>query len=170
MAICMDLIPTDQQTLDDYGFTKAFTWKRQTMLFGVYVVLVKSLEVGAGTLYRWQINGTLLSKIKKRFARSSRHSGNQYLTWFMQNQWVLDPNQSAPETPREIREQELESFGYISADAVPRQSRLSEQSLQVGQGGGGDAPTSVTYPSGSYIHPIASRAGYLLTVLLGMGS
>ena len=42
--VTLDTLPTDKQTLEDYGFNKAYTSFNQMMLLGLYQGLFKYLE------------------------------------------------------------------------------------------------------------------------------
>ena len=50
-ACYRDLLPTDKQTLEDYGLNKAYTPFNQMMLMGLYVGLFKYLEINPETVH-----------------------------------------------------------------------------------------------------------------------
>ncbi|KAF8641256.1 hypothetical protein AX16_010104 [Volvariella volvacea WC 439] len=99
LAVREDLLPQDQQTCEDYGFDRAFSVENRTMLFGLYVGLIKYNDVKPKTLHKWRLQGgaTLVREIKRVFERLSPASRGGYYTWFLQHQYILDDSQPQPE-------------------------------------------------------------------------
>src|SRR5882762_2321714 len=67
-----DLLPTDERTLEDYGFNRAFIPSNQTMLLGLYQGLFYS-GINPKTVLTWKREGILIQEIKKVFERNPPH-------------------------------------------------------------------------------------------------
>ena len=85
----LDTLPTDKQTLEDYGFNKAYTSFNQMMLLGLYQGLFK---YNPETVLTWKQEGILIQEIKKVFERFPAQNRGQYYPWFLEHQDFLDPS------------------------------------------------------------------------------
>jgi len=93
-AAIRDEIPTDPQTLEDYGFRRASTNAlNQSYLLGLYrwlAALHPMSPVRGREFHRWRTSGTLIQEIKLRYEALPSDNRGQYYPWFLANQWVLD--------------------------------------------------------------------------------
>ena len=87
-----DLLPTDKQTLEDFGFNRAITPSDETMLFGLYQGLFRFFEINPKTVHTWKRKGILIQEIKKVFEEIPPQNRGQYYPWFLEHQYFLDPS------------------------------------------------------------------------------
>lgn len=112
-AVYKDLLPLDQPTLNDYGFTKALTTDDKQKLFGLYVGLIMYNRVKPQTLHEWRLNGTLVRNIKDVYeAIPEQHRGGYY-PWFLQNQYVLDSSLKPPSAEDYVNSMILRAWKFI---------------------------------------------------------
>ncbi|KAF8485556.1 hypothetical protein JB92DRAFT_3148680 [Gautieria morchelliformis] len=97
-----DVFPEDPQTCEDYGFTKAFTAGNRSKLLGLYIGLIIYQNVEPKTIHTWRIQGTLIQNIKTTYEKVPQQYRGSYYPWFLQNQWVLDNTQAAPDLPLQL--------------------------------------------------------------------
>ena len=81
-----DLLLTDKQTLEDYGFNRAYTHYSQMMMPGLYQGLFKYLEINPEKVLTWKREGIFLQEIKKVFGRIPPQNQGQYHPWFLEHQ------------------------------------------------------------------------------------
>ena len=93
-----DLLPIDEQTLEDYGFNRAFTPANQRMLLGLYQGLFKYFGINPKTVLTWKRDGILIQEIKKVFEEIPPQNRGQYYPWFLEHQDLLDPSLKEPST------------------------------------------------------------------------
>lgn len=93
LAVHEDLFPDDLQTLEDYGFTRAFTADNKQKLFGLYTGLIRYIGVKPLRLHIWQISGTLTRQIKAAYEALPANSRGGYYPWFF---YVLDNSVPTP--------------------------------------------------------------------------
>jgi hypothetical protein len=87
-----DLLPIDEQTLEDYGFNRAIMPSNQTMLLGLYQGLFNYFEIKPKTVLTWKREGILIPEIKKVFEGIPPQNRGQYYPWFLEHQDLLDPS------------------------------------------------------------------------------
>ncbi|KAJ8092497.1 hypothetical protein PM082_023750 [Marasmius tenuissimus] len=93
-ACFRDLLPSDPQTCEDYGFERA--GEHVGMLFGLYQQFRYAWSQSSGRrltakeLNKWRKEGTLIEKIKEAFEAIPEISRGMCYPWFCQNQWILD--------------------------------------------------------------------------------
>ena len=92
-ACFRDLLPIDEQTLEDYGFNRAYTPFNKTMLMGLYQGLFGYFEINPKMVLTWKREGILIQEIKKVFERNPPQNRGQYYPWFLEHQDLLDPLQ-----------------------------------------------------------------------------
>ncbi|KAF8133967.1 hypothetical protein EV363DRAFT_1448604 [Boletus edulis] len=88
-AVYRDLLPDHPQTCEDYGFNRAVTAEEKTMLFGLYVGLIKFHEIPPKTIHNWRVRGVLVDEIKAAFYKIPEHARGGYFTWFLQNEHIV---------------------------------------------------------------------------------
>ncbi|KAJ3531274.1 hypothetical protein NM688_g7595 [Phlebia brevispora] len=104
-ACTRDLMPTDPQTLEDYGFARLNDSQDMSMLLGLYQGFCMIHWQGGGlearTLDKWLREGSLVQRIKDTFEPVPLQNRGAYYPWFLENQWVLDgspiPSQNTAE-------------------------------------------------------------------------
>jgi MYND finger len=95
-AVYADRLPDDRQTCEDFGFAKAFTAENRSNLLGLYQGLIKHIGVEPKEIHRWRRKGTLAEEIKSAFEELPQSSRGGYYPWFIQNQWVINPELAPP--------------------------------------------------------------------------
>lgn len=124
-AIFKDLLPTDQQTIDDWGFDRAcFSEdgdRGPFMLFGLYAGLIKYLDLPAKTVDQWRRKGVLLQEIKKTYEQIPAGSRGEYFPWILRNEFVLDFSQPLPRSPDDmVNKLRRDGWNYAGEDrSVP---------------------------------------------------
>jgi Zn-dependent protease len=58
------MFPDDPRTNEDFFFNRIRTPHDKTHLFGLYVGILKYLEVNPSTLHEWRLSGTMVTNIK----------------------------------------------------------------------------------------------------------
>lgn len=91
LAVYEDLLPTDAQTLKEWGFDKAafFEPSGPSKLFGVYVGLINYHKIKPQQLHKWRVGGTLLAEIKAAYDDIPPPARGEYYSWFLEHQSVL---------------------------------------------------------------------------------
>ncbi|KAI0319913.1 hypothetical protein OF83DRAFT_703415 [Amylostereum chailletii] len=106
LAIRREIPPDDPQTRADYGFEKAITGEKMTMLLGLYFGLMDPdlLGVKPHTLHKWRVKGILVQEIKNTFeGMPPTQSKGGYYPWFLENQHLLqDTGNDEEEVKREV--------------------------------------------------------------------
>lgn len=90
-----DELPKDEQTREDFGFTRCRHKREETCLFAVYkhlLVYIQDPETSAVKLNEWQRKGMLTSKIIEKFSTIPEKSRGGDYPWFLRNQHILDPS------------------------------------------------------------------------------
>lgn len=90
-ACLRDLIPTEPQVLEDFGFNRVHG-PDTTMLFGLYRGFLVLMEPAPRPrdVDMWRKEGTLVAHIKAIYERLPESSRGGYYPWFLEHQWVLD--------------------------------------------------------------------------------
>ncbi|KLU89641.1 hypothetical protein MAPG_08612, partial [Magnaporthiopsis poae ATCC 64411] len=109
-AMATDSLPTDVQTLEDFGFTRCRHPKEECSLFGLYHGLLSpSIQQDeddndvAGRLRQWQQSGTLAENIIRSFSRLPEGTRGGYFPWFLRNRHVFDFSVPAPDEQTRAR-------------------------------------------------------------------
>ncbi|KIY66138.1 hypothetical protein CYLTODRAFT_423701 [Cylindrobasidium torrendii FP15055 ss-10] len=129
-AIREDLMPTDAQTCDDWGFTRAGPDGNKILgLFQGLRILIPGLR--AHDLRIWKKKGVLVQKIKEEFERlDSPYAKGKYYPWFLQNKWVLDTSLPVPPergTEAVVRRMKAASIAYVGRDMSEEMQSWSER-------------------------------------------
>ena len=98
-----DELPTDDQTLEDYGFHRAAWPSNQTMLLGLYRGLFIYFQINPKSVLTWKREGILIQEIKKVFEGSTSLDRGQYYPWFLEHQYLLDPSVDSTKVKEVIR-------------------------------------------------------------------
>ena len=132
-ACYRDLLPTDEQTLKDYGFNKACTPFNQTMLMGLYQGLFKYFEINPKTVLTWKREGILIQEIKKVFEGIPSQNRGQYYPWFLKHQDLLDPSSLEP-SKKVVEDFALEAvtraWRHIGGRPLPNSTALNDISIE----------------------------------------
>ena len=102
LSCYLDELPTDDQTLEDYGFHRAALPSNQMMLFGLYQGLFKYFEINPKTVITWKREGILIQEIKKVFERNPPQYRGQYYLWFLEHEYLLDPSEDSTKVKDDI--------------------------------------------------------------------
>lgn len=90
-----DDIPKDEETREDFGFTRCRHSNEESHLFGLYRGLLY-LDVSPVELDTWCQKDILASKIIETFSAVPEESRGGYFPWFLRNQHVLDRSTPRP--------------------------------------------------------------------------
>ncbi|KDQ50000.1 hypothetical protein JAAARDRAFT_165152 [Jaapia argillacea MUCL 33604] len=122
LAVHDNLLPEDVQTLNDFGFVRAFTLENRSNLLGLYIGLMdpNRLGVKAKTVHKWRLNGTLAQEIIAAYNTLPAHSRGGYFPWFLQNRYVLD--NSLPQ-PRDPEDQFLQAWRFVGGSPADNESQ-----------------------------------------------
>ncbi|KAJ7651217.1 hypothetical protein FB45DRAFT_997856 [Roridomyces roridus] len=90
-----DLFPDDPQTNEDYFFTRVRTPHDKTMLFGLYIGILKYHNVKPSTLHEWRISGTMVENIKALYEPTPVQARGLYYPWFLKHLDVFEPSPTA---------------------------------------------------------------------------
>jgi hypothetical protein len=131
-AVRRDLLPEDPQTCLDWGFTRAVSRDRKTMLFGLYVGLLGVQRVKPTTLDQWRLHGTLIEEIKRSFNRiPANHYRGEYYPWFLQNQDVVLGGEADPVDERNYTYTRIkDTWEFIGRPVEPQVDHSIILSLQ----------------------------------------
>ncbi|KAI4933930.1 uncharacterized protein J4E92_003600 [Alternaria infectoria] len=89
-SIKEDLIPEEEEVLEDFGFNSVEFGQGRSYLFGVYAGLYRSGRFSAEDFHNWRIEGILTEKIKEFFYSLPEDSRGGYFPWFLENLPVLE--------------------------------------------------------------------------------
>ncbi|OJT12508.1 hypothetical protein TRAPUB_10909 [Trametes pubescens] len=91
-AVFADLIPVHAQTRQDFGFDKAelLGGTAQSYLLGLWIGVIKYLEVPVKEVQKWQAEGRMLEGVKAVFAQIPSRAQGDYFRWFLEHQNILD--------------------------------------------------------------------------------
>lgn len=93
-AVYSDEIPDDPQTVEDYGFSRCKSWNEKSHLLGLYIGLIKVLEVRPVDLDQWRRDGKLVENIVAEFNKRPKQSRGAYFPWFMKHTYLLNESAS----------------------------------------------------------------------------
>ncbi|KAJ7191557.1 hypothetical protein GGX14DRAFT_481300 [Mycena pura] len=94
-AVYADMFPDDPQTLEDYFFTRARTAHDKTHLLGLYIGVVKILDVDPSRLHEWRLSGKLAENIKALYETVPPVARGGYHAWFLKNLNIFEPSPNA---------------------------------------------------------------------------
>ncbi|TEB29653.1 hypothetical protein FA13DRAFT_620510 [Coprinellus micaceus] len=121
-AVSRDLLPTDQQTLDDWGFDRANSCEGHAgpiMLFGLYTGLLRYLDIPAKTLDQWRRNGVLLEEIKQAYGTIPEGSRGGYYPWLLKNKFTIDRSLPLPNSPEDTANRTLRDGCRFAGETLP---------------------------------------------------
>ncbi|OJT03417.1 hypothetical protein TRAPUB_5994 [Trametes pubescens] len=89
-----DVIPTDEETREDYGFAKAartMGGRSENMLCGLYRGLfLFGPQIPPKDVHKWRLEGRLVQGIKDAFETLPPANRGGYFPWFLEHQSVLE--------------------------------------------------------------------------------
>lgn len=101
-SLARDLIPQEEDVLEDFGFNNAGFGQERSYLFGVYAGLYRSGRFSAEELHEWRIAGILTEKIKGFFYSIPEESRGSYFPWLLKNLHVLGRPMTREEANRNL--------------------------------------------------------------------
>ena len=124
LAVRQDLLPTDLQTLKEWGFDKAqlFPPDGPFKLFGLYVGLIQYCDVKPMQLHKWRLQGRLIPEIKAVYEAIPAHARGGYYPWFLEHQSVLEEPETEPEESKALIE-DLERRAWTALGKPPTAPR-----------------------------------------------
>ena len=122
-----DLLPTDKQTLEDFGFNRAFTPFNQRMLGGLYQGLFNHFDIKPKTVHTWKREGILIQEIIKVFERAPPQTRGGYYQWFLEHQGLLDPSLDSTKVMEDIRlEAVMRAWRHIGGRPLPNSTAWND--------------------------------------------
>ncbi|KAF7351653.1 MYND-type domain-containing protein [Mycena sanguinolenta] len=94
-AVFQDMFSDDPQTNEDYFFTRVRTPHDKTYLFGLYVGVLKILDIKPSTLHEWRLSGTMVENIKALYEPVPARGRGAYYPWFLQHLDIFEPRPNA---------------------------------------------------------------------------
>ncbi|KAH7382685.1 hypothetical protein DE146DRAFT_760518 [Phaeosphaeria sp. MPI-PUGE-AT-0046c] len=91
-SLLEDLMPQEEDVLEDFGFNNVLSDGDKHKLLGVYkrLWLTSKGECSAEILHEWPQSGKLEDNIKNFYYSIPEHARGEYFPWLMQNPHVLD--------------------------------------------------------------------------------
>ncbi|KAF9462043.1 hypothetical protein BDZ94DRAFT_1262274 [Collybia nuda] len=132
LAVHENLLPEDNQTCLDYGFTAAFTASERANLLGLYIGLITYCKIKPQTLHKWRLQGTLVREIKAVYQDLPEQSRGGYYAWFLQNEHVL--NTSSPDPSDKVREIRKRAWVFIGGSAADDEAEIVAKTAAWSQG------------------------------------
>ncbi|KAL8833124.1 MAG: hypothetical protein Q9170_004482 [Blastenia crenularia] len=101
-----DLMPQDEDVLEDFGFNHVLYCGDGSYLLGLYGGLYLSGKFSAEEIHDWRVGGILADKIKEFYYNIPENCRGQYFPWFLKNLHVLD----LPMTKDEAEQKTIATF------------------------------------------------------------
>lgn len=101
-SLAEDLMPQDEDVLEDFGFHNVLFGGDRTYLLGVYGGLYLSGKFSAEDLHEWRVGGILVDKIKEFYYSIAENSRGQYFPWFLKNISVLERPMTQDEAEQKL--------------------------------------------------------------------
>ncbi|KAJ7651235.1 hypothetical protein FB45DRAFT_820738 [Roridomyces roridus] len=114
LAVFNDSFPDDEQTNEDYFFTRLDHPQDKTMLLGLYIGIVQYHGVSAGNLHDWRIAGTMVENIKALYERLPAQGRGGYYSWFLKHLDIFEPRTKSL-VPLSVQARHLCAFCGVSA-------------------------------------------------------
>ncbi|KAF2498689.1 hypothetical protein BU16DRAFT_481792 [Lophium mytilinum] len=97
-----DVLPTDADVLEDFGFNHLPSFADQSNLMGLYKGLYLSDKVTEEDLHNWRTEGTLVANIKAFFFRIPEAYRGGYFPWFLEHTHILEKPLSGKEATEKM--------------------------------------------------------------------
>lgn len=85
-----DLLPDNEDVLEDFGFDQLISFSDKSKLFGLYRGLYLSDKVSVDDIHKWQVEGTLVANIKEFYYQIPEKYRGGYFPWFLKHTHILD--------------------------------------------------------------------------------
>ncbi|KAL9614184.1 MAG: hypothetical protein Q9167_001336 [Letrouitia subvulpina] len=105
-SLAEDLMPPDEDVLEDFGFNNVLSVGDMYYLLGVYGGLYLSGKFSAEDIHEWRVRGILVDKIKEFYYSIAENSRGEYFPWFLKNLHVLE----RPKTKDEGQQKLIATF------------------------------------------------------------
>ena len=89
-SLAENLIPQDEDVLEDFGFNNVLFGEDRSYLLGVYIGLYLSGKFSAEDIHEWRVGGILVDKIKEFYYSIAEVFRGQYFPWFLKNVHFLE--------------------------------------------------------------------------------
>jgi hypothetical protein len=97
-----DLMPQDEDVLEDFGFNNVLFNGDGAYLLGVYGGLYRSGKFSAEDIHGWRVGGILVDKIKELYYSIPENSRGQYFPWFLKNLYILERPMTKDEAQQKL--------------------------------------------------------------------
>ncbi|OBT49837.1 hypothetical protein VE04_09983, partial [Pseudogymnoascus sp. 24MN13] len=97
-----DLMPEDEDVLEDFGFNNVLFGGDQTYLLGLYQGLYLSGKFSAEDIHEWRVGDILVDKIKEFYYSIPQNSRGQYFPWFLKNSYALERHMTKEEAQQNL--------------------------------------------------------------------
>ena len=88
LAVLEDILPDNDKTCDDFGFSHFWDSRDRIHLFGLYVGLLRHIEVPSRTVAKWLEEGTLNENIVREY--EALPAKGSYYPWFLKNRHIIE--------------------------------------------------------------------------------
>ena len=105
-SMAEDLMPEEEDVLEEFGFNSVRFSEDANKLGGVYKGLYLSGTISAEDIHEWRVGGILIDKIKEFYYSIPENSRGQYFPWFLKNLHVLE----RPVTEHEAEQRLIATF------------------------------------------------------------
>jgi hypothetical protein len=85
-----DLLPKDEDVLEDFGFNQLTSFADQCKLFGLYRGMCLSEKVTVEDFHKWQVEGSLVANIKEFYYQIPETHRGGYFPWFLKHTHILE--------------------------------------------------------------------------------
>lgn len=128
-AVWQDMLPSNPHTLKDFGLDKARSIPPdgESMLFNVYVGLIKYCNIKPIQLHKWRLKGRLLQEIKAIFEAIPMDRRGMYYPWLLEHQYVLEDTETKQkEAQRTLEEKERRAWTALGKPSAAPSSAIRE--------------------------------------------
>ncbi|PVH95836.1 hypothetical protein DM02DRAFT_689266 [Periconia macrospinosa] len=99
-----DIIPVDEDVLQDFGFNNVFDASDRSRLFGLYQGIRLFGDITSSDLHEWRVKGIMVEKIKEIYYMIPESNRGQYFPWWLKNLHRLEKPATKEEAERSFAE------------------------------------------------------------------
>lgn len=89
IAVYEDCFPIDENTIKQYGFANCTSEIEFQLLFGLYVGLIKFIQLPIDVLHDYCMKDAIAEIIKEKFEAIPEPARGEYYSWFLQHQNIV---------------------------------------------------------------------------------
>lgn len=111
-------LPTNEQTIKDYGFLNCKREEDWQNLLGLYIGVLKVFEIPRDVLHEYCMKDEIAVVIKKKFDEHPINSRGGYYPWFLQNQYMVKNGRRSNETSAKLKIRPKSSAKFAIQDGA----------------------------------------------------